>query len=82
MLCLLIHPDISVRNVLFSMLFLFTQSTTQFILMLCGVNATERIPAILVSVAFGVNLISLIDIVFLYLLKFRDRISETFRLWE
>lgn len=82
MLLLLLHPTISVRNVLFSIALLFIQSTTQLILMLVGVTAAERVPTILVSIAFGVNLISLINLAFLYLIKFRNQVTETFRFWE
>lgn len=82
MLLLTLHPGIPVRNVLFSLALLFLQSTVQFIFMLVGLSAAERISKILIAVAFGVNLLSLIDLAFLYFIKFRNKVTETFRLWE
>lgn len=81
-LFLLLHPNISVRSVLFSLIILLVQSIIQLILRLCGVTAHEHIPCILVTIAFGVNLLSVINLVFIYFIKYRNCVEETFRFWE
>lgn len=82
MLFLLLSREIYMRHVLLSILMLFVQSLTQFILMLCHVTANAYAPQILVSVAFGINVISLVNLVFLYMIKYKNHVVEKFRLWE
>lgn len=81
-LLLLLHPDIRVRSVLFSIAILFVQNFIQLLLMAFGITADGRVSVILVTVAFGINLISLIDLIFIYLVKCRNQVVETFRFWE
>ena len=82
MLLLLIHPDIKIRSVLFSIALLFVQSIIQLLLMVFGVTAGGHIQMILVAVAFGVNLLSLLNLMFIYFIKFRNQVADTFHLWE
>lgn len=70
------------RNIIFSVFMFLGQSIIQFCLMLFGVTASEYIPRILVISAFGVNLITALNLVFLYFIKYRDMAIEKFRFWE
>ena len=84
-ICLLLLPlnrKINVRGVVLSLSMLFVQSAAALALMLCGVTAAGRVPSALTAVAFGINGISLIDLIFIYFVKFRNRVADTFRLWE
>lgn len=82
MLCLLPCKDVPVRNVLLSSVLLLPQSVIQFVVMLCGWTATEQLPRILCSCAFGVNFLTTVNLAFLYFNKYRNVIVEKFRLWE
>lgn len=74
--------NVSMRSVLFSFVILFPQSAVQFILALCGVTAESKLALVLICVAFGLNLVSIINFIIIYLAKYRNRVFETFRLWE
>lgn len=83
MLSLLFVPTISMRNVLFSTLILMLQSIIQFILMVAGVTGhSGRVSHILISVAFGVNVMTVLNIAFLYVIKAKNMVVDQFRLWE
>lgn len=72
------------RNIIFSVFMFLGQSIIQFCLMLFGVTVTpdSYVPKILVISAFGVNLITALNLVFLYFIKYRDMAIEKFRFWE
>lgn len=82
MLFMLLNRNVYMRNVLLSILMLFVQSLTQFILMLAHVTANGHVPQILVSIAFGMNVISVVNLVFLYLIRYKNHVVDKFRLWE
>ena len=90
-LLLLFHKDISARTVIFSTVFLLLQSTTQLILFgfkqigyqsVDGVLQLMKVPQILIILAFTLNLMTLINIIFLYVTKFKNSVVEKFRWWE
>lgn len=74
--------SVSMRSVLFSFIILFPQSAVQFILALCKITAGSRLALVLICVAFGLNLVSIINFVIIYIAKYRNRVFEAFRLWE
>ncbi|MGN0818879.1 MAG: hypothetical protein ACI4M6_00580 [Christensenellaceae bacterium] len=83
MLSMLFVPTVSMRNVLFSTLILMIQSVIQFILMAVGLTGhSGRVSHILISVAFGVNVMTVLNIAFLYVIKARNMVVDQFRLWE
>ena len=81
-LLLLFHKDISAKNVFYSTMLLLTQSLTQLILYACGVIGQDKIPEILIILAFGLNLMTLTNIAFLYFTKFKNHVAEKFHWWE
>lgn len=74
--------NVSMRSVLFSFVILFPQSAVQFILALLKVTAESKLALVLICIAFGLNLVSIINFIIIYLAKYRNRVFETFRLWE
>lgn len=82
MVLLLIRKDIYMRNVLISVFMLSFQSLVQFIFMLCKLTAQGNVSQILSSVAFGLNVITLVNLIFLYIIKYKNNVVEKFRIWE
>ncbi len=82
MLFLLLGKNIQLKNVMISSVFILGQSILQFLLMLVGISALGTVQRILSSCAFGVNFLTVINLSFLYFIKYRNVISEKFRFWE
>lgn len=81
-LCLIPCQSVPGRNITITAVMLLSQSVLQFVLMAIGLTAIDKLPRILVSCAFGVNLITSINLIFLYFVKYRNVVVEKFRLWE
>ena len=79
---LLTKKNIGTKSVLFASLIFFMQSLVQMLLLAFGVIGVDNLVKILIYVSFGVNLITIINLVILYVLKFKNDISETFKFWE
>ncbi len=83
MLMMMLIPNVSIRNVMFSAIILLVQSIIQFLLFAFNLTGNSgRVSVILISVAFGVNLITVINYVFIYFIKCRNVVFDKFRLWE
>ena len=81
-LCMTAHKSVSLRSVLLSLVTLFPHALVGLVLALCGVTAHGRVALVLACVAFGCDLVSILDLVVIYLVKYRNAVVETFRLWE
>ena len=82
MVILLIFSDTSIFKVMFSIFTFSFQSFTLFVLLLAGVLGLSQLSRILIILAFGINFITLVNLIFLYFFKYRNKIVDDFKLWE
>jgi len=73
---------VPIRNILFSVVLILPQSILQFIFMLTDLTAIGRVPQILASIAFAINILTVGNLVFLYFIKYKNTIEDRLRLWE
>lgn len=83
-LCFLASKDVPVRSVLLSLVLLLPCVLIQLIFSYVPIPYTSglKVYTVLIWTAFGVTLVSIVNLVIIYFVKYRDKVVETFRFWE
>lgn len=79
---LLTNAKISVASVMHALFMMLVQSITLFIIYLTGFSNPSTLSKILIIVALGVNLITVINIAFIRVSRIRNNVNEVFKWWE
>ncbi len=82
LVCFLAVKKVSFTSVLYSVLIFLSQSISLLIILLIGITNPSVASRILIISAFGVNVLTVVNMFLLKNIKFKHQINERFNWWE
>ncbi len=78
----LFSKSVTVVRALHAQLLFLVQSIVLFVLMLTEQTCADTAARILVAICFGIGVVTVLNLSFAYMFKFRKGIQEAFKFWE